>query len=61
MADRIERELGIEVEKIKGHYGEYKILVDGEILINGGAKVVLGLYPSGKKAVEAVKKRLAEG
>jgi hypothetical protein len=58
VAARIERELHVDVEKIKGRYGEYKILVDGEIIINGGAKALLGILPSGKKVVEAVKTRL---
>jgi hypothetical protein len=59
VAARIERELHLDVEKIKGRYGEYRILVDGEIIINGGAKALLGILPSGKKVVGAVKTRLA--
>jgi hypothetical protein len=57
---RIERELHVDVVKVKGHYGEYKILVDREIIIDGGAKALLGILPSGKKVVDAVKSRLVE-
>lgn len=58
MAARIERELHADAEKIKGRYGEYKILVDGGIIIDGGAKALFGILPSGKKVVDAVKARL---
>ncbi|HZM15846.1 MAG TPA: hypothetical protein VFE28_07575 [Candidatus Krumholzibacteria bacterium] len=44
---------------VRGHYGEFRILVDGEIVIDAGAKAVLGVLPSGKKVVEAVRARLA--
>jgi hypothetical protein len=43
---------------VHGRYGEYKVLVDGETVIDGGARVILGLVPSGKKVVEAVRARL---
>ena len=58
MAARIERELHVEVKRIKGRYGEYKILVDEETIIDGGTKALLGILPSGKKVVDAVKARL---
>jgi hypothetical protein len=59
VADRIKRELTVEVEKIHGNYGEYKVLVDGEVVVDGGSKVVFGVFPSGKKVVEAVRQRLS--
>lgn len=43
---------------VHGRYGEYKVLVDGETVIDGGARVILGVVPSGKKVVEAVRARL---
>jgi hypothetical protein len=55
VAARIKRELHVEVEKIKGRYGEYRILVDGKIIIDGGARALLGILPSVKKVVDAVK------
>jgi len=45
---------------VRGHYGEFRILVDGEIVIDAGAKAALGVLPSGKKVVEAVRARLAK-
>lgn len=44
---------------VHGHYGEYKIQVDGKTVIDGGALAVLGIASSGRKAVEAVRARLA--
>lgn len=59
MAARLRRELGIEVDSIRGNYGEYKVLVDGDIIVDGGATVVLGLLPSARAVVEKVRARLA--
>lgn len=59
MAARIRRELDVEVEMIKGHYGEYKFLVDGETVVDGGSLVVVGIMPSGRKTVEKVRERLS--
>ena len=44
---------------VKGHYGEFKVLVDGESVIDAGALAALGVLPSGKKVVEAVRARLS--
>ncbi len=43
---------------VPGRYGEFKVLVDGEPLIDGGAAAFLGVLPSGKKIVAAVRDRL---
>jgi hypothetical protein len=59
VAARLRRELGAEVEMVKGHYGEFKVLVDGESIIDAGALAALGVLPSGKKVVEAVRARLS--
>ena len=52
------RELGVEVDQVKGKYGEYKVLVDGQTVIDGGTLAVFGVLPSGRKVVEAVRSRL---
>jgi hypothetical protein len=59
VAARLRRELGAEVEMVKGHYGEFKVLVDGESVIDAGALAALGVLPSGKKVVETVRARLS--
>ena len=58
VAARLRRELGIEVDTIHGHYGEYKGLVDDETVVDGGPMVILGLMPPARKTVEAVRARL---
>ena len=52
------RELGAEVEMIKGHYGEYKFLVDGETVVDGGPLVVVGIMPPARKTIAIVREKL---
>lgn len=59
VAARIRRELETDVDLIRGHYGEYKVLVDGETVVDGGPLVIVGVMPSGRKIVEKVRARLA--
>jgi hypothetical protein len=59
VAARLRRELGTDVEMIRGNYGEFKVLVDGETVIDGGALAALGVLPSGRKVVAAVRARLS--
>ncbi|MFZ5623182.1 MAG: hypothetical protein ACOY71_01960 [Gemmatimonadota bacterium] len=58
MAAKLRRDLGIDVDAVHGSYGEYRVLVDGETVVDGGVRVVLGLVPSGRTVVEAVRARL---
>ena len=59
MAARIRRDLQTEVDLERGNYGEFKVLVDGQLLIDGGALAFLGVLPSGKEVLEAVRTRLS--
>ena len=59
MAARLRRELGIEVDAIHGHYGEYKVLVDDQVVVDGGALVIIGVMPSARKIIREVRERLA--
>ena len=58
MAARLRRELSSDVDMVKGHYGEFRVLVDGESVIDGGALTALGVLPSARKVVAAVRQRL---
>ena len=60
MAARLRRELGTDVEMVHGRYGEFKVLVDGDTVVDGGALVTLGVLPTGRKIVDAVRSRLAK-
>jgi hypothetical protein len=44
---------------VKGRYGEFKVLVDGEPVVDAGALAALGVLPSGRTVVEAVRARLS--
>jgi hypothetical protein len=59
VAARLRRELRSEVGMVRGHYGEFKVLVDGATVIDAGALAVLGVLPSGRKVVDAVRARLS--
>ena len=43
---------------VHGRYGEFKVLVDGKVVVDGGAKVILGMMPSGDTVLEAVRSSL---
>ena len=59
MAARLRRELQIDVDMVRGSYGEFKVLVDGDTLIDGGALAFLGVLPTGREVLEAVRTRLS--
>jgi hypothetical protein len=59
VAARLRRELKTDVDMMRGRYGEFKVLVDGNIVIDGGALAALGVLPSGRKVVDAVRARLS--
>lgn len=61
VAARLRRELQVDVEMVRGHYGQFKVLVDGNTIIDGGAAGFLGVLPSGRKIVAAVRSSLKNG
>jgi len=46
------------VELVKGHYGEYTVLVDDQMVIDGGPLTALGVVPASEKVVDAVRAAL---
>ena len=58
VAARLRRELKSDVEMVKGRYGEFKVLVDGQTVVDAGALAALGVLPSGRRVVDAVKAKL---
>ena len=58
MAARLRRELKADVEVVGGPYGHFKVEVDGQIVLEGGALAVFGLLPSSQKVLEAVREQL---
>ena len=61
MAARIRRELKTDVDMVRGHYGEFQVLVDDEVVVDGGKLAALGVLPSGRRVVDAVRTRLGQG
>lgn len=59
VAARIRRELHADVKLEKGRYGQFKVLVDGATVIDGGALAALGVLPSGRKVLDAVRAKLS--
>ena len=58
MAARLRRELHEDVEMQRGRYGEFKVLIDGRTVVDGGALAALGVLPSSRKVLETVRAAL---
>lgn len=58
MAAFIRRTLQTDVDMIHGRYGEFVVLVDGSIVVDGGALAALGILPSRRKIADEVRARL---
>ena len=59
MAAGIRHELGTDVDMLHGRYGEFKVLVDGKTVIDGGAKAIFGVVPSVSQIIAAVREHLS--
>jgi hypothetical protein len=59
VAARLRRELHMDVEMVRGRYGEFKVLVDGDTVVDAGALAALGVLPSGRKVVDAIRAKLS--
>ena len=44
---------------VRGRYGEFKVLVDGETVVDGGVLTALGVLPSQRKVLDAVRAKLS--
>ncbi len=60
MAARLRQELQRDVDMIRGHYGEFKVLVGEKVVVDGGAAAFLGVVPSRKKILAAVRAHLPQ-
>ena len=60
MAADLRRELGISVEMVAGHYGEFTVLVDGEPIVSGGRLAFLGILPTTDRVREIVARHLGQ-
>jgi hypothetical protein len=44
---------------VRGRYGEFKVLVDGKTVVDGGALAAMGVLPSSRKVLDAVRATLS--
>lgn len=58
MAARVRRELGADVEVVGGPYGRFEVFVDGERVLEGGPLAALGVLPSSREVIAALRARL---
>ena len=58
VAAHLRRELQTNVEMVRSRYGDFKVLVDGEVVVDGGSAAFLGIVPSRAKILAAVKDRI---
>jgi hypothetical protein len=49
----------VDVEMSRGRYGQFKVLVDGRTIVDAGALAALGVLPSSRTVLDAVRKHLA--
>jgi len=59
VAADLRKALGADVELENGHYGEFKVFVDGEQIVDGGPLAFAGVLPSVAGVREAVESHLA--
>jgi len=45
---------------VHGKYGEFKVLVDGKVVVDGGSLAFLGVLPKARQVLDAVKPGLSE-
>jgi 16S rRNA C1402 (ribose-2'-O) methylase RsmI len=58
VAADLRRELGISVETVPGHYGEFTVLVDDAPVVSGGSLAFLGILPTTQHVRETVSRHL---
>jgi hypothetical protein len=54
----LRRELKADVEVLGGPYGQFKVELDGEPVVEGGPLAMLGVLPSARTVLEAVRAHL---
>jgi len=46
---------------VHGSYGQFQVIVDDEVVIDGGALAFMGILPSVREVVNAVRARVTPG
>ncbi len=61
MAASVRRDLHLDVKMVEGHYGEFTVLMDGDVILSGGPLAFLGVLPSAQEVRKAIENRLRAG
>lgn len=63
VAATLRRQLGpgVEVETADGRYGEFKVFVDGEEVLSAGSLAFLGVLPTARAVLRAVREHRGGG
>ena len=56
---RLRRELCMDVELVGAPYGQFKVEVDGRVVLEAGPLAALGVLPSAQKVLDAVRTQLS--
>jgi len=51
--------LNADVDVIGGPYGQFQVLVDGALVLDGGPFAALGILPSSQRVVDALREKLS--
>jgi hypothetical protein len=54
----LRKDLDVEVETVSGHYGEFRVFVDGEEILSAGPLAFLGVLPTIGEVREAVERKI---
>jgi hypothetical protein len=55
VAARVRRELSADVHVIGGPYGQFQVLVDGALVLEAGPLAALGVLPSAREVIDALR------
>ena len=45
---------------VHGSYGQFRVEVDGDVVVDAGTFAFLGVLPSGRTVIDAVRARLSQ-
>jgi len=57
----LKRDLHVDAELTEGHYGEFTVLVDGEMVVTGGPLGFVGVLPPLREVRDLVDRKLKGG
>ena len=58
MAAHLRRVLNLDVDMVHGRFGEFMVLVDGEVVVDAGALAMIGVVPTKRHVLDVVQQRL---